>query len=307
MKVEKVAKFLLLLVIGLSSLPGFSSSRSGYYVLAASGPCIVLSSKHEILFNGQGKNLEGRELFPGEVLKTYMNANVVLLEYPQMLRMTIAQDGIFKINNSHSVWMSLGSIWVKVSHFLKKPFNFEVESPNAVAVAHGTEFEVSVESKSSGVHVFNGVVQVGNKVKMIKVMPGYYVSGIEERFALSAPHPFSMKVIKNHPWWRANLRFNRKFSYFLREHRAGIFKLMRRGILPSRQFKVFRSYVRRQPFFRRLRARWRGRFLQKARGLRGRLQGHKGKGPLCCKSLHPHKPLHPLHPHKPFYRHHRRQ
>jgi hypothetical protein len=296
MSIKKATKFLLVLMMGLSFLPGFSSPRSGYYALAASGHCILLSSGHQILFNGQGKNLEGRELFPGEVLKTYMNANVVLLEYPQMLRMTVGQDSIFKINNSHSVWMSLGSIWVKVSHFLKKPFNFEVESPNAIAVAHGTEFEVSTGNKGSGVHVFRGVVQVGNKVKMIKVLPGYYVSGIKERLVPEAPHPFNLKEIRN-PWWRANLRFNRKFSYFLREHRADIFKRIKRGVPLSRQFKIFRFYVRRQTFFRRLKARWKGKLLRKARGLRGRLQGQKGKGPLCCK---------PRHPHKPFYKRHRR-
>jgi hypothetical protein len=274
---KSAAKFLLVLWMGISFLPGFSASRSGYYVLAGSGPCILLNSKGAVLFNGLGRKLEGKELLPGEVLKAYTGSNIVLLEYPQMNRLTIGQNSIFKVKGSHSVWMSLGKIWVKVSHFLKKPFNFEVQSPNAVAVAHGTEFEVRVGKRNSSVYVFKGVVLAGNKEKMVRLLPGHYVAGVEEGMLPPKPQVFNLKKIQN-PWWKANLQFNRRFGLFLKYHTTAVVQLMRKWIPPANQFPIFHQLIKNTHFYKTWNKRSSGMPVRKNRNSYRRLRklNHKG-------------------------------
>ncbi len=193
-----------------------TEKNEGMYVLYADGPCQLHDANQKLIFEGDGNKLEGEEIPIGGKLETGNKAKAILLQYPDMTRITVAPNSDFQFKNNHSIWTTLGKVWVKISKPFFERSRFEVESPNAVAVAHGTAFEVAQGENGSDVHVFEGNVELNNGSKSIFLKPGQYVAGARHGQHL-VPKAFSA-VKGNNPWWNWNLRRETKFENFLQNH-----------------------------------------------------------------------------------------
>lgn len=256
-----VAKGVLILFLILVAVPGAftsadtaapSGSDSGYYVLAASGPCLLYDTQKNVLYNGDAEKLEGKEIAQGDTLDTGGETNVILLHYPDLSRMTVGEKSSFTVKDQHSLWLSVGKIWVKISKLFSKPGNFQVESPNAVAVAHGTQFEVAQDTPqgASSVHVFEGVVSVGNDGNLppISLTAGHYVSGVGKG-EIMEPRAFDLKNLQD-PWWKWNLAKERRLNSFFTRHHGELMQMLRNGGAPGQRMFRIRSFMRMHGFVR---------------------------------------------------------
>jgi hypothetical protein len=98
-----------------------------------------------------GSVLRGGEfhLRRGLLELTYPSGVVILLESPAR----------FDLRSTTTLWLGAGNAWATVP---ESAIGFTIETPSANIVDLGTEFGVSVGTKSSEVHVFKGEVIVKN-------------------------------------------------------------------------------------------------------------------------------------------------
>jgi hypothetical protein len=257
---QKALRILLILALIFGAVsPLFpEETKTGYYVFMGQGPCILYDQNNNLIFNGDAHSLEGKEIEVGQAIDTGANTNIILLHYPDLSRMTIGPNSSFKVQDAHSLWLSLGKIWVKITHLFSQPEDFQVESPNAVAVAHGTEFlvEQSPMNGPSAIHVFEGTVDVGDGKNLppVPLAQGHFVSNVKKGEILK-PETFNLSQIHD-SWWKWNLAKEKKFSQFFQTHHDKIMELLREKVNPAKTMFQLRGIMRQHGFtrenFRRL-------------------------------------------------------